>query len=270
MLTAEEILAVLEACPAGIVVCAADGRIRWLNAGMADMLGEPAEALIGRGRNDFSAPHLRALLELPELLYVPAHHGDRYLSCRRTRLGEATVGFFIDVSGEHALSREIAELARLVRDHVPRDPLTGLLNHRGLHQDLERHAARSRRYANPLAVMLLVPRDFAGYERTHGPAASQNLLVEISRMLRDQTRWADSIGRLEDTAEFTLILPETDEAAARKLADKLRRQLRALRLEGGECVEVEAAFGLAQWRKGDDAGMLLRRAREQLETARAD
>lgn len=276
VLSADETQAILEACPAGVLVLAPDGRVRWLNQSLAAFLGEPPERLIGKSPEELTAPHLRALLALPELVYIPgagespAPAGDRYLSCHSTRLGTATVGFFLDVTAEHALNEENATLARLVRDHVPRDPLTGLLNRHGLFQDLERHVARSRRYENPLAVLLLSPRNLGGVEASAGPEGAEGVLVGIAHMLRDQLRWADSIGRLEDTAEFTLVLPETDETAARGLADKLRRRLQTLRLADGRTLSVDVALGLAQWQRGDDASLLLRRARERLETDRRD
>ena len=266
MLTADETLAMLEACPAGVLVLGPDGRIRWLNQSLADFLGEAPDALIGKSHEDLAAPHLSAMLGLPELLFIPSDGAaDRYLNCRALQLGTARVGFFIDVSAEHILSEENATLAKQVREQVPRDNLTGLLNSRGLFQDLERHLARSRRYDNPLAVLLLRPGGFAALEPTG--ASSDAVMRGIAHMLRDQLRWADSVGRLEDTAEFMLVLPETDEPAAQRLAQKLRQRLRNLTLPEGGTLAMDVAMGLSQWQRGDDAGLLVRRAREQLEAA---
>ncbi len=268
MLERDEALQLLEACPVGAVVF--DGeRIGWVNAALTRLLDTAAEALIGRARNDLAPAWLQALFDRPAELRVPAagERAERLLAgCRGSLQGREFV-FYRDVSTERALLHEQERLRALLADHVPRDPLTGLLNSRGLFKDLEPQVSRSRRYHNPLSVVLLrLPQ--VDPRHPHG----RELLVGTAQLLRDQMRWADTIGRLDDTAEFMLILPETPEAAAAALVGKLQAQLADLYTDGtaGSHRAARAEFGWAGWRKGDDPRLLVRRARERLNTNTQD
>lgn len=268
MLTPEHSLAVLEEAPIGVLVIAASGRIEWLNAALARWLELPAERLIGLAGEALPAPHLQALVQLPEQLHVPrVADTPLQLHCHATTLGPLRVGYFSDVTAQHHAEEESRRLGALVQTHMLRDPLTGLLNARGVAADLERQVARSRRYGNPLSVLLLRPRGYEGFALRAGPEGATALLIGIAHLLRDQVRWADSVGRLEEATEFALVLPEADAEAAGQLAAKLRKQCRELTLPDGSRTEVKADFGWVAWRRGDDPARLLHRARAALAAA---
>ena len=92
------------------------------------------------------------------------------------------------------------------------------------------------------------------------------MLVSVSQTLNDQMRWADVIGRLDKT-EFMFILPETSEEVTRELREKVREHVTRIPMPGVEdgSMHVQLEFGMAQWRKGDDVGMLMQRARHMLD-----
>ena len=99
MLTPEHSLAVLEEAPIGVLVIAASGRIEWLNAALARWLELPAERLIGLAGEALPAPHLQALVQLPEQLHVPrVADTPLQLHCHATTLGPLRVGYFSDVT----------------------------------------------------------------------------------------------------------------------------------------------------------------------------
>ena len=162
---------------------------------------------------------------------------------------------------------EISEQVRLQQAHVVpdeklrhdtlTDAVTGLLNERGLILALEPQVARSRRYARPMAVIRLEV-DYRGGQ----PA----MLTDVARLLKDQLRWADLIGCTERRG-FILVLPETNAEAALSLADKLAQQLAELAPGAGK---DGFCFGVAGWRKSDNASTLLKRAAQALTRARAE
>ncbi len=92
------------------------------------------------------------------------------------------------------------------------------------------------------------------------------MLISISHLLNDQLRWADIIGRLNET-DFLLVLPETHADDANKVVENMKEKLGQLNIPDVEPsdFEITAQFGVAEWRKGDDMGLLLMRARNILD-----
>jgi len=104
------------------------------------------------------------------------------------------------------------------------------------------------------------------YIRHYGNENADRLLLNVSQTLNDQMRWADVIGRLDKT-EFLFILPETSEEVTQELREKLREHIMNITLPAVEddSFKLQLEFGMAQWRKGDDVGMLMQRARHMLD-----
>ena len=142
------------------------------------------------------------------------------------------------------------------------DPTSGLLDRATIAKALENEVSRSRRYANPLSVLAVrvaVPDLKTGAE---AEPERVNALGEFGRVLKEETRWADRIGRW-DASDLLLVLPETGAEAALALIAKLEQRLAA------ETAAVyRVTFGLAEWTKGDDVSLLASRAFQSLEKNR--
>ena len=159
---------------------------------------------------------------------------------------------------EVQLEQENANLRGQVEDLQLIDELTGLPNRRALSQHLELHVSRSRRYANPLSV-ILVRLAIAPGDTTHSAS-----MLATARFLRDRLRWVDQIARWDEQS-FLVVLPETSETEAQEVESNLRAHRNALRLAdefGAATVDFRCAT--ATWQRGDDARTLLRRASESL------
>lgn len=126
------------------------------------------------------------------------------------------------------------------------DPLTGLLNHRTIHRTLERELQRARRYDRPVSVLIIDIDDFKLFNDTYGHPGGDDVLRSVARLLEDQTRGSDLVGR-HGGDEFMAVLPETTPAEAVALAEHLRRSLSATSYEAssGERIPVRASFGVA-------------------------
>lgn len=100
------------------------------------------------------------------------------------------------------------------------DPLTGLANRRSFDERLQDELARAQRRERPLAVILLDVDDLKVVNDSNGHAAGDTVLRTVAALLRDQARGIDMAARLGGD-EFALLLPETDDAGANKLLQRL-------------------------------------------------
>lgn len=101
------------------------------------------------------------------------------------------------------------------------EPLTELLNRRGLQQALSREVQNLARSTGSSAAVVVDLDDFKQINDSLGHAAGDVVLKEIGRRLRASVRAVDYVGRLGGD-EFMLILPETDPEEAARVAERVR------------------------------------------------
>lgn len=120
------------------------------------------------------------------------------------------------------------------------DALTGLLNSRGLYDEAPRQLALARRYGHPLTIAYLDLDNFKQVNDTLGHAGGDQLLRAAAQALRDGVREVDLVARLGGD-EFVLLLPETDQAGAARVLERLHAELTA-RLKR-RCAVAGASIG---------------------------
>jgi diguanylate cyclase (GGDEF)-like protein len=120
-----------------------------------------------------------------------------------------------------AYNRVRAQLGNLVLT----DPLSGLLNRRGLERDLAREIARAVRSGKELALVAMDVDHFKTINDTLGHLAGDGVIKEIGELLRQLKRGGDVVARTGGD-EFTLLLPETGAAGAFRLASRIREMVR--------------------------------------------
>jgi diguanylate cyclase (GGDEF)-like protein len=259
----------LENAPVGLLLLDAGGVPRWLNPVMRDWLGEAADDLLGRPPAELPEELQTLLDENPTVkLAGETEDQDLWLLGSSQELAEGGMAqFFTDATALKQLLGERDALRELVDELNVTDAETNMPNRRALYQQLESQVSRSRRYENPLSILIMQFDNLDEFSARFGSATP--LLLALRNMLNDQLRWADTIGRL-DSGEFLLILPETPLDATRKLAGMLRARLANVIIEGVEAGDFipHARMGAAQWQKGDDVGLLMLRAREDLDGTR--
>jgi diguanylate cyclase (GGDEF)-like protein len=101
------------------------------------------------------------------------------------------------------------------------DPLTQLLNRRGLQQVSERELPRSERAGLSLALAVADIDHFKRLNDTYGHTAGDVILREIARLLEASVRRGDAVARMGGE-EFVLLLPDTDTESAVTLVERLR------------------------------------------------
>lgn len=103
-----------------------------------------------------------------------------------------------------------------------RDPLTGLFNRRYAEAYLTRIADEAARTGQPFAVMMLDLDRFKTVNDTFGHTVGDEVLIETAQRLTENLREIDLVAR-HGGEEFLVAMPETDIAAARTAAERLRR-----------------------------------------------
>jgi len=104
------------------------------------------------------------------------------------------------------------------------DGLTGLYNHRFFVEQLLKEMQRSRRYQNPLSLLMLDIDNFKNYNDTNGHPAGDELLKRIGDIFKRSVRRTDYVTRYGGE-EFAIILPETLLENARLVAEKIRKSI---------------------------------------------
>jgi diguanylate cyclase (GGDEF)-like protein len=105
------------------------------------------------------------------------------------------------------------------------DPLTGVLNRRGLQETLARELARYHRYGDSLTVAMLDLDHFKRINDKFGHATGDAILVNVAQMLGERLRETDVVGRIGGE-EFVLLFPHADIAQVDPILEQLNRTLK--------------------------------------------
>src|SRR3954468_11932841 len=154
------------------------------------------------------------------------------------------------------LGSTLARLNRQSRSLVAlaaTDPLTGLPNHRTVHEQLARELRRARGIAAPLAVVALDLDHFKSLNDTFGHAEGDAVLQSIAAALSNQVSERQMVGRVGGE-EFVLVLPETSAEQAVEIAERCRAAIAELPVHG---TVVSCSAGVAAFPVDDPAGTRL-------------
>lgn len=111
------------------------------------------------------------------------------------------------------------------------DEVTGSYNRRYFNETLGHEVRRARRYSSEVSLLLLDIDDFKRVNDGHGHLEGDAALRRVGRLLRDSTRQTDCVSRFGGD-EFAILLPETTQAEARSLAERIRRSSVRVGVEG--------------------------------------
>jgi diguanylate cyclase (GGDEF)-like protein len=151
-----------------------------------------------------------------------------------------------------------------------RDPLTGLLNRRGLDADLQREWLRLQRGGPAFAVLALDLDHFKAVNDRWGHLAGDALLVQVARRLQQTARQIDTVARVGGE-EFLVLVPQSTAEGAAAAAQRLIASFRAAPFDLAHGpVPITVSVGVAQADANDaDLLQVLQRADAALYRAKA-
>jgi diguanylate cyclase (GGDEF)-like protein/hemerythrin-like metal-binding protein len=124
--------------------------------------------------------------------------------------------------------QEIDGLQEQLKEQANRDPLTGLYNRRFLDSTLERELARCRRDAHPLSLIMLDVDHFKKFNDRYGHQAGDECLRTVARTLQSNAKRASDLAARYGGEEFLLVLADTPDTVAQRLAESVRQAIEAL------------------------------------------
>ncbi len=253
-LESDNLLSLLHLMPVGIFLVNSDNRIIWVNKTLCDQVGLEARQLVGHMRSELPGTNIFPISER----IARQHINDP--------VNKTLFNFNYLSKKLKDQFNDIAEIGCLVKfSNFSDDQIqfgfeqveeqTGLYTRHGIMKKLSLHVSRSRRYFNPLSVIML---------RVSPNSETNNDSINhaIAMILRDKLRWVDDVGHW-NMSDFLLILPETNEDAANKLARKIKFQLNRFKLPDNH-KKIPTSIAVSSWRKGEDETTLLKRVIDQL------
>ncbi|MFL5579173.1 MAG: diguanylate cyclase [Gemmatimonadaceae bacterium] len=161
---------------------------------------------------------LRRLVGLFERVESGDFSGEYDVAADRRPDGITAVG--------HAYNRVRAQLTSLVLE----DQLSGCYNRRGFEQLMTAELARAARTGHEVALLAVDVDFFKRINDTHGHLAGDRVIRETGQLLRANARTNDVVARVGGE-EFMILAPETSEAGALQLADRVVQTFRRHRFD---------------------------------------
>jgi diguanylate cyclase (GGDEF)-like protein len=165
-----------------------------------------------------------------------------------------------------AASLDTAAALQLERRSAMTDSLTGILNRRGLEQELERELTVAQEQRKPLSVLVIDCDDFKEINDRAGHEFGDTLLYEIGRVLLRALPPGAEAARLGGD-EFVVMLPGADADLAAALGSRLRGVLAEGLTDAGFPLRVSAGIATYPF-DGASSPSLLRAADQALYAAK--
>ena len=132
-----------------------------------------------------------------------------------------------------ALERKVKERTEALQRLSEVDPLTGLLNRRGMMARFEQEISRQARQDGTLGLLLLDLDHFKEVNDTYGHAAGDLALCATAKVLGGVMRAYDHAARWGGE-EFLILLPDCSEDDLLVIAERIRTRIEALQIDTGQ------------------------------------
>lgn len=168
-----------------------------------------------------------------------------------------------------AISLRNVQLFAEVRDTSVKDSLTGCFNRAHALEILEGELSRGRRSNAPLSIVMFDVDYFKQINDGHGHSCGDAVLAAVGHRVRTVLRRSDVRCRYGGD-EFLVVLPETGESGALRVAEWLRAEIEQIRINGATRVSPTISVGVATAHAGEmTAAALIERADRALYEAKA-
>ena len=148
--------------------------------------------------------------------------------------------------GSSALMRDVTQEQRLLNELKrlsTTDALTDVYNRRHLDACLKQEMERARQTGQPISVIMLDVDHFKKFNDTYGHDQGDRVLKATGQVMKLAVRKYDIPCRYGGE-EFTVILPATDVEGTLAVAERLRKDVEAMEVDG---LKVTVSLGVASF-----------------------
>ncbi len=140
-------------------------------------------------------------------------------------------------------NRQLEEVLSQMETLAMTDQLTGLFNRRFFESIIEKEFSKTVRYKHPMSCLMIDIDHFKRINDEYGHHAGDQVLKEISQVMKNCFREADTVARWGGE-EFIILLPETTKENALQVASRLLISVSTFKfssLPGGITVSIGLA-----------------------------
>ena len=263
----------------GVVIL--DGKLRILlaNESVADTLGKPVDALLGKSldnwpwqkSDNWQAPWSLTLQSGLKVADEPLHLQTSDGTTRIFMVSCSVVGNELDgkrgvlvtLDDMTAIEHKNRELALTLRELrrsqdsitqknrelealATQDPLTGLANRRSLMSNFEREFAKAKRESSALSCIMTDIDHFKNINDTFGHSVGDEVICAVANTLLAECREYDTVGRYGGE-EYVIVLPGLSVSEAAEVAERIRISISILVNDSAMPVnKLTSSFGVAE------------------------
>jgi diguanylate cyclase (GGDEF)-like protein len=136
------------------------------------------------------------------------------------------------VARSASLALDNAELHKRTEELTLTDELTETFNYRYFVQKLQEEKKRAARYSLPLSLIMVDIDWFKKFNDSYGHEVGNVVLKELSRIIKRCIRDVDIFARYGGE-EFVVILPQTPQAEAAVIGERIREQVERTIIDAG-------------------------------------
>lgn len=171
--------------------------------------------------------------------------------------GLTLIGTFRDITEQKTLELELLKKSST-------DRMTGIYNRGYFTEQVDKELSRAKRNGRPLSLIILDIDHFKNCNDSYGHPFGDEVIIKIASLLENAIRSHDTAARIGGE-EFAALLPETDQADAAAVAEKLRTTISAHKFsKNGDDIFVTVTLGVAEVQSGDNWTKLFNRADKAL------
>jgi diguanylate cyclase (GGDEF)-like protein len=201
-------------------------------------------------------------------------HNERVFSANEEKILRSASELIANALIRASMEKDIVHLEGEV-DKIFYDPLTGIYNRRFFDKNSKHLISSLSRSGGLLSLMMIDIDFFKEYNDHYGHVKGDSCLRLIAKTLKKSVTRADDFVARYGGEEFVIVLPNTPEAGAKVLAQKLLETIRALKIPHEKSsivpyvtISIGVMTGKAEHTHG--VGDYIRRADEMLYKAKQE
>lgn len=178
-----------------------------------------------------------------------------------------TMSLFLNITISYLIAAHMTKLHRTIEKESISDPLTGVLNRRQLDSHLISCNTAFNEQQIPSCILMIDIDHFKSINDSFGHNVGDQVIIGLTRLIQTYCRSQDSLFRVGGE-EFVLLLPDTNQSDALKVANKIKHHLKSANLIEGRA--ITASIGIAETSEAlDNAELWLKSADDCMYQAKA-